>query len=491
MIPTTTHASAEATPQQLELLHLPDELIEHIAIRIRGVDSLLNFARTCERFAGVSRTPSFAAALTDNLVAESGEEIEKVESVEARAARIYDLAGRTGGNLKPRHLQRLFGLLSFKNTAELHLDVEIWCQLLSLPQFHMPSQLSELFESPGASKYFNEHFFNRNRSALVSAALLSGQINSLDDDLKAYAKKVMSTVWKNPSDAICALSYLLRSPTDGLERKLIGHAATGTWLFLQENTFASASDSLRDRALSLLSWCASRPIEIKIGLLEKIVEWRTARYISKPSELEKESDSDDPMELEEGCASENDFNGSSIEMDVMRSDYRYFWELHKSAKLPESLDSALAQRFFTMLCLVHDDMVRNTIQADMMEQHLNFAKMLPAIPWRENGKACLHWLENVIRHHKGTATYSSKPPSDSQESSNDEDESDEFPPLVGYVRYTPFPIDAWKALIPQGIFTDKELAYLVQSIAVGTFSWEALEQVDPQPSPDNHGSATH
>jgi hypothetical protein len=134
-------------------------------------------------------------------------------------------------------------------------------------------------------------------------------------------------------------------------------------------------------------------------------------------------------------------------------------------------------------------MVRHGVRTS--ERHLKFAKMLPALPWRENGKAGLRWLENALRHQQGVPKWSNESSSDGQELPGDKEAESELSSESDRPHYVPLSVPACKALIPKGIFTNKELAYLVKSIADGTFSWEALETVDPQPSADGHGSATH
>jgi hypothetical protein len=123
--------------------------------------------------------------------------------------------------------------------------------------------------------------------------------------------------------------------------------------------------------------------------------------------------------------------------------------------------------------------------------HLGFAKMLPALPWRQNCKAGLRWLVNALKHHEAMHASSMEHPVGIGVPSADDEASDELPVPSEFEHRESFSVDETKASLPRGIFTDKELAYLVQSIADGTFSWEALEHVDPPASTGKSSAASH
>jgi hypothetical protein len=329
---------AAAPAQQPELLDLPLELIEQIAIRIRDVDSMLSFAWTCAQFAAVSRTPTFVEALTDTLVERSRVRIASRDGVETRASGIYDLARKIGGRMKPRHLNRLVGLLSPKNQAEraheiaLNLEFEMYEQAQSTTQVDAPFN-PERFAVSRATRVF------KNRLAVLSAALLAGQINGFNAELKDEAEKILWTVWKSPTDVTDALVYILKEPISASEPTLAGHAALGIWLFLEKSLSADNNHRLRSYASSMLSWCASKPVAAKIDVMERIVEWSaTCSTIQSKKLGERDDEQDDALA---GITPE------LIRQMVYFDDYlEYLDRLDTSAESTETLNPELAQRFF-------------------------------------------------------------------------------------------------------------------------------------------------
>lgn len=450
-------AGVGTVPDQPQLLQLPVELITDIAIHTRDVDSMLSFAKTCTAFAAVSEIPSFVAASIDTFVESRGTRIARCDGVETRAARIHQLAGRIGMRLKPRHLDRLVWLLRPKNQAERAQEIALTMQFKTDAPYHARTQAATS-SNPEQEAVARATMVFKNRIALLLAALLSGQTSRFDEGLRNFMKQTVSVVWKHPADAANALKTIFTQPVCASEPGFTGHVALGVWLLTQESHAADGYDP-RIRAVDLLSWCASLSVAVKIGLMEKIVEWSATC----------------PMPEGAGIA--------------MAKYFAYISVLNQSAETAETLELELARRFFTMLDRAVADFVRYGLIG--AGNHLAFAKMLPALPWRNNCKAGLHWLTDALKHHAKVQMFSNTPSSMDQDQTDSENGAKALLSFFGYGRNGPLSVDECKAFIPQGIFTDKELAYLLKSTANGTFSWEALEAVDPQPAANSGTTSAH
>lgn len=115
--------------------------------------------------------------------------------------------------------------------------------------------------------------------------------------------------------------------------------------------------------------------------------------------------------------------------------------LERSARHPERLELPLANRLFALLGGVIDAVIAT---GDLVSvDHLLFARMLPPLPWRENSRRALEWLMKAL------------------------------PRVLDVL--SP---QAIEHLIPAGIFSGKEIAYLSQSLSDGSFSWESLQKID-------------